>query len=247
MAEFKIKIAGQVAAVSSLFESTRDYCRCYLTGEKTEFSVAVTREDVEFEREASLAEARQEGFRIRNFPEPYLERSAIQRKIAEHLFDSDTLLFHGSAVAVDGEGYLFTAKSGTGKSTHTRLWREVFGDRAVMVNDDKPFLQITQTGVLVCGSPWSGKHGLDTNITLTWKGICLLERGRENRIRKVEPKEAMPMLFKQSSPPLDPGRLPKYRELVEALGSKTALWHMECNKDPQAAMVSYEAMSGNRK
>lgn len=244
MTEFKIKIAGQVAAVSSLFESTRDYCRLYLTQENPDYTVSVTKSDLEFEQEWLAEEARLEGFRLRIFSDPFLERAAIQRKVAEHLFDYDTLLFHGSAVAVDGTGYLFTAKSGTGKSTHTRLWREVFGDRAVMINDDKPFLRIADSGVLVCGSPWSGKHGLDANITVPLKGICILERGRENHIRKIEQPEAMEMLRKQSSQPLEPTRLPKFQALVDTLGAKVPLWHMECNKDPQAATVSFAAMSG---
>ena len=243
MAEFHIQIAGQVVSVHSLFESTRDYCRHYLSGEPADFSVTVTREDMVFEQAALRQEAIDEGMRIRVFPDPFLERAVIQRKVAEHLFDKDTLLFHGSAVAVDGEGYLFTAKCGTGKSTHTRLWREVFGDRAVMVNDDKPFLRITDSGVLVCGAPWSGKHGLDTNITVPLKGICILERGAENRIRRMELSGALPMLQKQSCPPPDSEKHPRFQALVTSLGTKTALWHMACNKDPQAALVSYEAMS----
>lgn len=245
MAEFKIKIAGRVAAVHSLFESTRDYCRQYLTREEAEFSVTITREDLELEQKLAIAEAVEEGIRIRMFSDPFLERAAIQRKIAEYLLDCGTLLFHGSAVAVDGEGFLFTAKCGTGKSTHTRLWRQVFGDRAVMINDDKPFLQIGSTGVLVCGSPWSGKHGLDTNITVPLKGICILERGKENRIQKIAHREAQAMLLHQSSPPLDSESMPQYRQLVNMLGEKTALWYMECNKEPQAALISFEAMSGN--
>lgn len=244
MAEFKIEIAGRVGAVSSLFESTRDYCRPYLTEKAPDFTLATCREDLTFEQEQFIEEAKEEGFRIRIFPDPFLERASIQRKFAEFLFDSDTLLFHSSAVAVDGEGYLFTAKSGTGKSTHTRLWREVFGDRAVMINDDKPFLRITENGVLACGSPWSGKHGLDANITVPLKGICLLERGKENRIREIAPKEALPMLLHESYRPLDANRLLKFHQLVEALAEKTPLWHMECNKEPQAATVAYEAMSG---
>ena len=243
MAEFRIRIAGRTAAVSSIFESTRDYCRAYLTEEAPSFSMTITREDLEFEQEAYRAEALEEGFRIRKFTDPFLERASIQRKMAEHLFDCGTLLFHGSAVAVDGEGYLFAARSGTGKSTHTRLWREAFGERAVMVNDDKPFLRITENGVLLCGAPWSGKHGLDTNITVPLKGVCFLERGQENRIRKIKPEEALPMLKKHGCPPLAPEKLPRYLELVDALARKTRLWHMECNRDPRAAVVSFEAMS----
>lgn len=244
MAQFNMKVAGQVAQVTSLFESTRDYCRSYLTEENADFSVTVTREDLVFEQEALYAEALEEGIRARRFTDPFLERTAIQRKFAEHLFDCDTLLFHGSAVAVDGEGYLFTAKCGTGKSTHTRLWRQVFGPRAVMVNDDKPFLQITEGGVRMHGAPWSGKHGLDTNITVPLKGICILQRGPENRIRRIGPEEAMEMLRKQGYCPLENRKQQRFRELVDALAEKTSLWLMECNKDEQAALVSHKAMSG---
>lgn len=243
MKTFQILIAGRVAAVSCLFESTRDYCRAYLTEEAPDFSITILPKDLAFEQAAADEEAREEGLRLRKFSEPFLERAAIQRKIAEQLLRCDTLLFHGSTVALDGEAYLFTARCGTGKSTHTRLWREVFGPRAVMVNDDKPFLRVTQQGVLACGSPWSGKHGLDTNITVPLKGICILERGMENRIRRILPEEAMPMLLHQSGSPLSPDLLPQYRALVSALSIKVPLWKMECTKDPQAALVAHNAMA----
>ena len=245
MAEFKIKIAGRVIGVNSLFESTRDYCRAYLTEEKADFSLTVTREDLTFEQEQYDEEAREEGFRLRKFTDPFLERTAIQRKTAEFLFDDRVLMLHGSVVAVDGEGYLFTARSGTGKSTHTRLWRETFGQRAVMVNDDKPFLRIERSQVLVCGAPWSGKHGLDTNITVPLKGICILVRGGENRIRRIGPEEALDMLRHQGYRPLDSEKRPEFLALTQALAETIPLWHMECTKDPQAAVVAHGAMSAS--
>ena len=243
MADFSIRIAGRVGAVRSLFDSTRDYCRAYLTEDAPEFSVTVSREDLQFEQEALRREALEEGMKVRTFTDPFLDRAAIQRKFAEYLFDRDTLLFHGSTVAVDGRAYLFTAKCGTGKSTHTRLWRQVFGDRAVMVNDDKPFLRITRSGVLACGAPWSGKHGLDSNITVPLAGICILERGSENRIRRISPADAMPRLLHEACCPRDGEKAEEFHALVAALAEKTALWRMECTKDPQAAAVAFEAMS----
>ena len=243
MVDFKIKVAGQVAAVSAMFETTPLYCGAYLTQEDPDFAVAITPADLEFEQQKGREEARLEGLRPRDFPDPYLERTAIQRKIAEHLFRWDTLVFHGSAIAVDGAGYLFTAKSGTGKSTHTRLWRQAFRERAVMVNDDKPFLRITEAGVLVYGSPWSGKHGLETNIAVPLKGICLLERGTENRIRRAEPREMLMMLLQQSNRPLDLRLMPKYMDLVDALARQVPLWRLQCNMDPEAAAISHAAMS----
>ena len=178
MPEFKMKIAGHTAAVTALFDSTPLYFKAYLTEDAPAFSITVTREDLDFEQEFLRQEALEEGIKVRKFTDPFLERTAIQRKIADFLFERDVLMTHGSTVAVDGKAYLFTAKCGTGKSTHTRLWRQVFESRAAMVNDDKPFLKITEAGVLACGSPWSGKHGLDTNITVPLQGICILERGK---------------------------------------------------------------------
>ena len=243
MAQFLIKIAGYTAEVTSLFESTRDYCRNYLTGDSPNVSIAVSREDLAFEQAALRQEALEEGIRVRTFTDPFLERTAIQRKYAEFLFDHNVLMTHGSTVAVDGKAYLFTAGCGTGKSTHTRLWRQAFGARAVVVNDDKPFLKLTEEGVLACGSPWSGKHGLDSNITVPLQGICILERGRENAIRRITPEEALPMLRHQSYCPLDSGKHARFKEQVRLLAEKTPLWHMHCNMDISAAEVSYRAMS----
>lgn len=242
MAEFSMKIAGCVGAITSLFGSTPQYFRPYLTEEPPHFSYTVRWDDIAFEKNFLYEEALAEGFRVRSFPDPYLERAAIQRSFAEHLFHRSTLLFHGSAVAVDGKAYLFTAKSGTGKSTHTRLWREAFGPRAQMVNDDKPFLHITDSGIFACGAPWSGKHGLDSNITVPLAGICILVRGQENRIRPITPEDAFPMLLKQSNPPMDTALLPRFEALVHTLSRSVPLWHMECTRDPEAAQVSYRAM-----
>ena len=243
MSQFLISIAGQTAQVSSLFDSTRDYCRKYLTEENADFSVRVTREDLAFEQEALRQEALAEGIKVRTFTDPFLERTAIQRKFAEFLFDRNVLMTHGSTVAVDGKAYLFTAKCGTGKSTHTRLWRQVFGDRAVMINDDKPFLKILETDVLACGSPWSGKHGLDSNLTVPLQGICILDRGKENRIERIPPEEALPMLLHQSYCPLDPEKYTRFETLVKHLAERTHLWHMYCNMDSAAAEISHRAMS----
>ncbi len=244
MAEFNIRIAGFTASVASLFASTKDYCARYLTEEMPMCHIAVTRKDLDFEQEFLRQEALEEGIKIRKFTDPFLERAAIQRKLADFLFGQGVLMTHGSTVAVDGKAYLFTARCGTGKSTHTRLWRQVFGDRAAMVNDDKPFLKITEAGVLACGSPWSGKHGLDTNITVPLQGICILQRGKENRIQRISPEEALPMLRHQSHCPLAPGMEQQFHWLVSRLAEQTPLWKMACNMDPQAAEVSHKAMSG---
>ena len=242
MAEFCIKIAGYVAAVTSIFDSTKDYCAQYLTEEPPEFSVVVTREDMELEQRLAYEEALEEGFKPRIFTDPFLDRAVIQRKIAEQLLEREVLLVHGSAVAVDGEGYLFTAKSGTGKSTHTRYWMQTFGDRAVMVNDDKPFVRFEGDTLWLCGAPWSGKHGLHTNVTVPLKGICLMERGTEIQIFPTSAEELLPRLLHESCAPLDEGKYPVFEQLVKRLSKAVPLWKLHIMKNSVAAEIAYEAM-----
>lgn len=243
MATFQMKIAGHTAAVEARFDSTKEYFRSYLTEDAPEFTLAPTEKDWDFEQTFRLEEARSEGIKPRLYTQPHLEREAIRRGFAEYLFPQNILELHGSTVAVDGKAYLFTAKCGTGKSTHTRLWREVFGSRAVMINDDKPFLYIADGCVTTYGSPWSGKHGLDSNIAAPLSGICILERGAENKIHPISPTEAMPMLLAQAYIPLDEALLPLRQQLLEQLSALVPLWHMDCNKLPEAAMVAFKAMA----
>lgn len=243
MIEYNIEIAGSVAGIRAQFKTTRRYCRGYRTEKEAIFSVECTPDDIAFEREKQRREYQLEGLPEEEFPDHLLERTAVQRKLAEQLFDHDVLVFHGSVVAVDGQAYLFTAKSGTGKSTHTRFWRETFGDRAVMVNDDKPFLRMTEDGVLVYGSPWNGKHRLGNNICLPLKAICILERGEENQIQAISGQEASPMLFQQSNRPMNPRKMLTYMDLIDKLSKNTSFYRMQCNLDPDAARVAYEKMS----
>ena len=240
MAVFTMKVAGAVAEVHSLFDSTRDYCKDYLTEDAPEFTITVTPDNLAYEQADLLAEAKAEGMKPRKFTDPFLERAAIQRQFADFLLNRNILLFHGSTVALDGFAYLFTAKCGTGKSTHTRLWRQVFPG-AQMVNDDKPFLTLTTDGVIAHGSPWSGKHGLSSNISVPLKGICILTRGPENKITPMAPADAMEMLLAQGYCP--PEAREKFLELTRKLADSVTLWHMECNKNPEAAEVAHRAMS----
>lgn len=239
-----MKIAGAVIRVQPLFGSTREYCKPYLTDLAPDFCVEVTRDDLVVEQMLLKQEAIEEGLKTREFPDPFLERATIQRRVADHLVGRNVLMFHGSTVSVDGKAYLFTAPCGTGKSTHTRLWRALFGDRAVMVNDDKPFLQITSDGVFAYGSPWSGKHGLATNVCVPLQGICYLRRGNENVIQRSEPEHLMEFLSRQAHSPSDESQSRITNALVDRLVRSVPLWDMYCNKELDAARVAYQAMSG---
>lgn len=242
------KIADRVIEITSMYETVHQLCCDYQwesgDAEKADFSIDISQADIDYEREKSAREDEVEGKSVRNFSDAYLETLAVYRKIADIMLQYDTLLFHGSVVAVDGVGYLFTAKSGTGKSTHTRLWRELFGKRAIMVNDDKPLLKITADGVYACGTPWDGKHRLSTNTIVPLKAICILERGEENQIQPVTAKEALPMLLQQSHRPDATADMIRKLTLVDALTKKVNFYKLHCNMQPEAAQVAFGGMQG---
>lgn len=241
--DFTLRLADCKVAVSALFPFVKELCRDYLTDDSGDFFVGISPADINFEREKSAREDELEGIPIRHFSDEYLETLAVYRKIAEKMIDYDTLLFHGSVIAVDGVGYLFTAKSGTGKSTHTRLWRELFGRRAVMVNDDKPLLKVADNGVWAYGTPWDGKHRLSSNISVPLKAICILERSETNYIKAISKRDALIMLIQQSYRPADPAQMAKKMALVDKLGSGVMLYKLGCNMEPEAAMVAYQGMN----
>ena len=131
------------------------------------------------------------------------EETVIYRHITDILSFYDTILFHGSVVSVDGEGYMFTAKSGVGKSTQSRLWKEFFGERAVIVNDDKPLIKLINNGMpYVYGTPWSGKYELNSNISVPLKAICIIRQSRENSISRVSVAEYYGTLLQQCYQPV---------------------------------------------
>ena len=245
MAEpFKIRLAGLVIKIESLSAQTQVFCKAYLTDEQETIRLTIRPSDIAFEREKAAREAEVEGTSVRYYPDHYLESLAVCRKIAEALLAHDILLFHGSAIAVDGEGYLFAAKSGTGKSTHARLWREQFGKRAFMVNDDKPLLKFTDGGILVCGTPWDGKHHLSSNCSVPLKALCLLTRDEATSVEPISPKAAWTMLLQQAYRPKDPVLLRKTITLVDRLAESASLYRLRADMRPGAALASYNGING---
>lgn len=242
MTTFTISIAEWKVEINAMFELCRTYCEDYLCDGDADFSVEISEKDIIYERKKSEQEDILEGIPVRKFSDEYLETLAVYRKICTELLNRDALLFHGSVIAVDGEGYLFTAKSGTGKSTHTALWRREFGERAEMINDDKPLLKVTEQGILVCGTPWNGKHRLGCNKIVPLKAICILERDRTNHIERIDAKEALPMLIQQSFRTGNPADTVLLLDLLEQIMEKTKLYRLGCNVDPEAAHVAFDGM-----
>ena len=229
----RYEFAGKTVEVNSLHEAVHRYCAAYRTDAPADFSVTISQEDIEYER------AREE---TPGHADAYLEELAVYRKVSEKMPYYDTILFHGSVIAVDGAAYVFTAKSGTGKSTHTALWRRLFGDRAVMVNDDKPLLHVGDV-VTAYGTPYDGKHKLSNKIAVPIKAVCILERAEENSIVKITRSEAYPMLVQQAYRPVDTAAMQKTLSLIDKMADSVELYRLGCNMDPDAARVAYEGMN----
>ncbi len=231
------RFADRTVSIDSVHDMVHTMCRDYaVNADRPDLVVSTTPVDIAFEASVST-----NGIA---YTDDYLETLAVYRKVAEAMPLFDTLLVHGSCVAVDGEGYLFCAPSGTGKSTHVRLWRKILDARAHMVNDDKPLVVVSDAGATAYGTPWDGKHHLSTNISVPLRSICLVERSPENRIRRAEAVEAYPRVLRQIYRPKDAGALARTLVLVDTLLATTDVWVLGCNMDLEAAELSFAAMSG---
>ena len=224
------KLADTVIDVDSIWPAIHRLLQDYKTDDPSEFKIMTDWPDIR-----AIEDKSEE----KQFSAAYYEMLAVHCKLSHELLDKDILLFHGSALAMDGQGYIFTAPSGTGKSTHARLWREHFGERVTMVNDDKPFLKIGDSSVTVYGSPWDGKHRLSKNTSVPLKAIAILERAEQNSIERVEPSEAVIKLLQQSYREED---MEKIFPLVLRLAELVPIYRLRCNMDPEAAIIAYEGM-----
>ena len=159
---------------------------------------------------------------------------------ARNLLEYDGFQFHASAVSLEGKGYLFTAPSGVGKSTHAEKWVRLFG--AKYINDDKPALRKTETGWTVWGTPWSGKHDLSDPKGFPLGGIACLSRGEENRIRRLMPEDAVPYIISQCLRFLTAEQMDKQLKLLDQLLQQVPVWHLICRNEDDAARLSCRVM-----
>ena len=181
--EFTVCLAEKNIAVRSLFDEVYELCRDYLTDRPADMTVAVTPEDILYEKKVNEREAQIEGITVVDYPDSYLETLAVYRKIATKLLDYDTFLMHGAVVAVGDKAWLFTAPSGTGKTTHINLWlKNIPG--SYVVNGDKPLIHIGDD-CTVYGTPWAGKERMNRNTGVKLCGIVILNRGKDNHIEQV--------------------------------------------------------------
>lgn len=153
-------------------------------------------------------------------------------------------MLHSSAVLMDGNAYLFSASSGVGKSTHTSLWQQAFGkDRAKILNDDKPAIRIEKDGIYAFGTPWSGKTDLNINVRANLAGICFLERGNKNKIRRENGGAVLHKLLTQTVRPYNERDMDLLLKSIDRVLSEIPVYTMSCTISEEAAHMAYKEMS----
>lgn len=175
-------LAGLSILVRFRYSQFREFCSKYIMPDCdiVDFEVFVTDEQIAEEMECGSQ------------TECEAEILCIYRAIAEKLPLYNRFVMHGAAISFEDKAYIFTAASGTGKSTHIRFWRKAFGNPVGIINGDKPVIEIKDDGTsLVYGTPWAGKERWTRNVCFPLGGVCVLHRAEKNSIKKLSASEAL--------------------------------------------------------
>lgn len=165
--------------------------------------------------------------------------AAFCRNIVQH----GRFFLHASAVVYEEEAYLFSAPSGTGKSTHTAFWQKLFPGSYIL-NDDKPVIWPKQEQMTVWGSPFAGKTDLQVNREVPLRGICFLKQGSVNQIRQVTEDEALALMLNNTYRPVSSEGMNRLLDMIEQTVTQINVYEMSCTREPQAAELSYRVMKG---
>jgi len=229
----QIRVAELNIEIDNAYPYLARQCRDYLaTFERADITVRVTPEEIEEEGRVNPY----------SLSPDYLESVCAYRQIAFQLPLFGAIVFHASVVECDGRAYAFAAHSGTGKSTHTRLWLRVFGDRARVINGDKPIFRLTEQGWRAYGTPWCGKEKWGENASSPLAALCFLERSPRNRIAPIGNDEAVNRLFGQVLMPSEPETADRFFALLDDLIQNTPAYLLGCNMEPEAAEVALAGM-----
>lgn len=236
---FKIKIADFIVEIQNKYNHIPSLCKDYIVNDgEPDFIISCTDEEIKAE--------------ISNYSEPayanfaYSESICLYRKLCLQLPKHDAFLMHSAVIDVDGNAYAFTAKSGTGKSTHICLWKKLLGEKVIVVNGDKPILRFIDGELYIYGTPWCGKEGWNTNMRSNLKGLCFLERAEKNSIVPLNKSIAAEKIMHQILMPTDAIDAMATLELMDRMLMNVDTWLLGCNMDIEAAKIAYEGMSGEK-
>lgn len=224
------EIAGLKVGMEPRFDRLSRQCEAYLASGSPVMDVKPDPRD----------EAREEIRRATREDREYICCSAaFCRGILEH----GRFFLHASAVVTEGEAYLFSAPSGTGKSTHTALWRRLL-PQSYILNDDKPVIWPTEGGITAWGTPFSGKSSLQVNRGVPLKGICFLEQAPRNRILRISEPEAIARMLNNTWRPGNSRDMEHLLDMIGQVVNEIPVYALYCTQTPEAAELSYAAMKG---
>ena len=227
-ADFKVDITPRFGYSCDLLEPYK-----INDGEVSDFSATASDEDIgrEYEKDESVTLA-------------YRESLCILRNISRNLLlTGNGFLFHASVVAYKNEAYAFTAASGTGKSTHTALLKNLLKNELIHVNDDKPFVRYfpEEKTFYAYGSCWNGKHSLGENVKFPLAAIVFLTRGEKNSVTKItEPLECLPEILSQTLYPEDEKQAENLFNLLQTAFETIPFYKLKCNMESDAPVTSFE-------
>ncbi len=227
------EIVGLVTDLDLKYPRTIEQAKAYKTNKTIEPDIIIHLSD---EYYADFAETYPE------IDEETREYICTGMEFYNALISCGGFFLHSSAVMVDGKAYLFSAPSGTGKSTHTSLWLKKFGDRAKILNDDKPAIRVINDEIRVFGTPWSGKTDLSINTDVALAGICFLERYTVNHIEEISKEEGIREILNQTIRPSDRAQMGELLDTLDIVISRTPIYRMGCNISTEAADIAYEKM-----
>lgn len=227
---FVVCLADLNIAIENKYDYIKAMCRDYITDNKADFCVSATDEEIQ-------AEDKNTGF-----GKGYLESLAIYRKIAEKIIEYHGFLLHGVAVEVNQCGIVFLAKSGVGKSTHARLWKELLKNEMTIINGDKPLVRIMDDKIFAYGTAWAGKENLHTNAKTELKKICFIERSEKNECLPMKNDMVFERLVKQIYFPKNISSLCLTLECISRLIEKCDFYLIKCNTDILSAKTAYEGI-----
>lgn len=227
------RIADLNILIEPLYDSTLERLKPYITDRTDyDFQIKLTQNDLnDFCTHSSSDSSPQSA------ENPFILTQICEKTLKFY----NGFFFHSSSLMLDGEAYVFSAPSGTGKSTHTALWRKRFGERVAMINDDKPIIRKKGDIFYIYGTPWMGKADIGNNISAPIKAVYILQRGTENIARRVEPGKVFKQLLEATVMPADKENMSTLLGLLDEFFSTTPLFLLTCNTDDDAVETAYSA------
>lgn len=245
---FQIKLAGKIVEIQSVYELIYIFCSRYVIADEQLFvpDIIVKIEQADIDREMSrLVLLKQKGYFDNSIYDPgRVEITVAHKKIVEAMLQFDTILMHGSVIAVQGNGYMISAPKGVGKSTRTDMWIKNIPD-SIVVNGDKPLIKVTPESVYACGSPWAGKEGWETNISVPLRAILVLERTNENEkgsIEELSIKDAFSALVSQTYQLSEPESIMKTLRLLKSFQGKLKVYRYRSALTVEDVLMAYGAV-----